>query len=70
MIKLTRLNDEVFYLNPELIETVEGEKNAIVSLSTKKKLVVKETPKQVRKLFLEYKLMAYPRLGPSSTKEE
>jgi uncharacterized protein YlzI (FlbEa/FlbD family) len=69
MIKLTRLNDEVFYLNPELIETVEGEKNAIVSLTTKKKLVAKETPEQVRKLFLEYKRMVFPRLGPSSTKE-
>jgi uncharacterized protein YlzI (FlbEa/FlbD family) len=69
MIKLTRLNDEVFYLNPELIETVEGEKNAIVSLTTKKKLVAKETPEQIRKLFLEYKRMAFYRLGPSSTKE-
>lgn len=69
MIKLTRLNEEVFYLNPDLIETVEGEKNAIVSLTTKKKLVAKETPEQVRKLFLEYKRMAFPRLGPGSTKE-
>ena len=69
MIELTRLNGEVFYLNPDLIETVEGEKNAIVSLTTKKKLVVKEAPEQVRDLFIEFKRMAFPRLGPSPTKE-
>lgn len=70
MIELTRLNGEVFYLNPELIETIEGEKNAIVSLTTKKKLVVQEAPKEVRRLFLRYKRAISARMSQGLLKEE
>jgi flagellar protein FlbD len=69
MIELTRLSGERFYLNPELIETLEGEKNTIVTLTTKKKLVVKETPKEVRNLFLMYKRAISTRMGQGLLKE-
>ncbi len=55
MILLTNVNGEGIYINPEIIETIEGHTNAIITLTTKKKIVVKEKPDKVKELFIEYK---------------
>ena len=59
MIFLTNINGEEIYINPEVIETIEGNTNAIITLTTKKKIIVKEKPAEVKKLFIEYKRNIY-----------
>lgn len=43
MIKVTRLNDSVFFINEDLIEFIEETPDTVITLSTDKKLVVKES---------------------------
>lgn len=44
MIKLTGLNNKEFYLNSDLIEKLEITPDTIVTTTTDKKYVVKESP--------------------------
>lgn len=55
MIELTRLNDTKFTLNADLIETVEEVPDTVISLTTGKKLFVKESRFDVKKLVVLYK---------------
>jgi flagellar protein FlbD len=54
MIKVTRLNGSQFFINPELILTVEETPNTVITLLDQKKLVVKESAADVIEKFLEY----------------
>lgn len=62
VIKLTRLNGKEFWVNADLIETVEATPDTVVTLATGKKYVVVEKPSQVVELFMVYKRRA--NLGP------
>jgi flagellar protein FlbD len=62
MIILTNINGEEIYINPEVIETIEGHTNAIITLTTKKKIIVKEKPAKVKELFIEYKRTIFSNL--------
>ncbi|MGB9779303.1 flagellar FlbD family protein [Caldanaerobacter sp.] len=55
MIYVTKLNDEQFVLNADLIESIEKTPDTVISLTTGKKIVVKETPEEVVKKVIEYK---------------
>ena len=55
MIELTRLNDTKFTLNAELIETVEEVPDTVITLTTGKKLFVKESRQNVKNLVVLYK---------------
>ena len=55
MIELTRLNDTKFTLNADLIEIVEEVPDTVISLTTGKKVFVKETRYEVRDLVVRYK---------------
>ncbi len=55
MIELTRLNDTTFTLNAELIETVEEVPDTVITLTTGKKIFVKESRQIVKNLVLLYK---------------
>ncbi len=55
MIELTRLNDTKFILNADLIEIVEEVPDTVISLTTGKKVFVKETRYEVRDLVVRYK---------------
>ena len=55
MIELTRLNDTSFLLNAELIETVEEVPDTVITLTTGKKIFVKESRQTVKNLVLLYK---------------
>ncbi|MFT8707898.1 MAG: flagellar FlbD family protein [Sporolactobacillus sp.] len=48
MIELTHFNGQPFLLNPFLIEQIEALPDTTVTLTTGKKLVVKESLEQVR----------------------
>lgn len=55
MVELTRLNDTKFTLNAELIETVEEVPDTVITLTTGKKLFVKESRQTVKNLVILYK---------------
>lgn len=47
MIKVTRLNGTEYLLNPHLIESVDSTPDTTVTLVSGKKVVIKETPREV-----------------------
>jgi len=55
MIELTRLNDTKFTLNSDLIEIVEEVPDTVITLTTGKKIFVKESRQIVKNLVLLYR---------------
>ena len=55
MIELTRLNDKKFTLNSDLIETIEEVPDTSITLTTGKKIMVKESRVEVKRLVTEFK---------------
>ncbi|MGI6160411.1 MAG: flagellar FlbD family protein [Christensenellales bacterium] len=55
MIKLTRLNNDAFYVNCELIEFAEQTPDTVISMASGRKILVAESCEEVRRLVLEYK---------------
>ena len=55
MIELTRLNEVKFSINPELIEIVETTPDTVITLTTGRKFIVKESRQEVKNLVLSYK---------------
>ncbi|MGN0513545.1 MAG: flagellar FlbD family protein [Lachnospiraceae bacterium] len=55
MIELTRLNDSTIMINGDLIESVEETPDTVVTLTTGKKYVVKESRQEVKNLVISYK---------------
>jgi flagellar protein FlbD len=63
MIALHRLDGKLFYLNAELIETVEQTPDTVVTLTTGRKYLVQETGPAVVAEVLAYR-RAVARPGP------
>lgn len=59
MIELRRLNDSVFILNPELIETIDSTPDSVITIINGKKYVVKESVEEIVEKVLEYKKKIY-----------
>lgn len=59
MIELTRFNDMKFTVNAEIIEFVEETPDTVVSLTTGKKIIVKESRQEVVDLVINYKRSIY-----------
>jgi flagellar protein FlbD len=57
MIKVTRFNGTKIYLNAELVQSVEGTPDTVITLTNNVKLLVKEKPEDVIS-----KILAYQRL--------
>lgn len=55
MILVTRFNGSQLYVNAELIETVEGTPDTVISLTTGVKLIVHETPQVIIDRILAYR---------------
>jgi len=55
MITVTRLNGQSYYLNCELIETIENTPNTVITLRDGKKVVVSETSEEIVQKIIEYK---------------
>ncbi|WRS26688.1 flagellar FlbD family protein [Oscillospiraceae bacterium MB08-C2-2] len=55
MIKLTKLNKKEFYLNCELIETVEATPDTVITLRNGKLYIVAESPDEIVESVLKYK---------------
>lgn len=55
MIELTRLNEVKFSINPELIEIIETTPDTVITLTTGRKFIVKESRQEIKNLVLSYK---------------
>ena len=55
MLELTRFNDTQFTLNADIIETVEETPDTVITLTTGKKIIVKESRQEVSRLVKLYK---------------
>jgi flagellar protein FlbD len=69
MIRLTRLDGEVFVLNAELIRYIETRPDTFITLTTNERLVVKETLDEVVRRTMEYQRAKhlFPLPGSSQT---
>lgn len=61
MIKVTRINDTELVINAELIEFVEATPDTIISLTTGKKVMVKESTDEIIKRVAEFKIASQAR---------
>ena len=59
MIDLTRLNGVNFTVNCDLIESIEETPDTVVTLTTGKKLIAKESRQAIKNLVLSYKRKIY-----------
>lgn len=59
MIELTRYNDMKFTLNAEIIELVEETPDTVITLTTGKKIIVKESRQEITDLVISYKKTIY-----------
>jgi flagellar protein FlbD len=55
MIDLTKLNGDQVTLNSDLIETVEERPDTVISLTTGRKIIVKESRQEVKNLVKSYR---------------
>jgi len=55
LIPLTRLNNQEFYVNSDLIESVESTPDTVVTLTTGKRFIVKESPSEVLRRIVEFR---------------
>lgn len=54
MIELTKMNNEKFFLNPNLIEMMETTPDTLISMTSGKKYYVLENVEEVREKFMEF----------------
>jgi flagellar protein FlbD len=65
MISLTRLNNQAFVLNAELIKFVESTPDTMITLTTGERFIVKEPTAEVIKKTIDYGRMLRRLLEPS-----
>ncbi len=55
MIEITKMNGQKILLNPDLIEMVEETPDTVMTLTTGKKIIVKESRQEVKNLVELYR---------------
>ena len=55
MIELKKLNDQAFIVNSDLIEFIEKTPDTVITLTTGRKIVVKESVDEVLKRVIKYR---------------
>ncbi|MEW5692772.1 MAG: flagellar FlbD family protein [Candidatus Hydrogenedentota bacterium] len=55
MIKVTRLNQTEFYVNPHQIEFMEATPDVVISLVSGKKIVIAEKIEEILQRIIEYR---------------
>ena len=55
MIDVTRMNDKTLTLNSDLIESVEETPDTVITLTTGKKIIVKESRQEIQNLVILYR---------------
>jgi flagellar protein FlbD len=59
MIDLHRLNGDEFFLNADLIESIESTPDTVITLNSGKKIMVKDRLEDVVKKILRYKQLSH-----------
>jgi len=59
MITITRLNGEKLMINIDLIEVIEETPDTIVTLTTGKKVLVKESARQIKEEIIKFRKRIY-----------
>lgn len=59
MIELTKINEQKFTLNTDIIEFIEETPDTVITLTTGKKIIVKESRQEVTNLVISYKRAIY-----------
>jgi len=60
MIKVKKINGRDLIINAELIEFIEKTPDTIISMTTGKKIIVKDTPEELIKKVIEYRKEIFP----------
>ena len=55
MIKLTKLNNDEFYLNPHLIERIDEKADTVITMDSQTQYIVKEKFMDIYKKIVEYR---------------
>ena len=63
MIRVTRINDTELVVNADLIEFVESIPESMITLTTGKKIMVKETVDEIIERVAEFKKMSVARIS-------
>lgn len=69
MIRVTRLNQEEFYVNSDLIEFIEERPDTTISMESGRKILVTESAQEVLRRILAYRrsiLANLPRIEESN----
>lgn len=59
MVELTKFNDIKFTVNAEIIEMIEETPDTVITLTTGKKIIVKESRQEVVERVISYKNKVY-----------
>lgn len=59
MIELTRLNGEKLTLNIDLIEVIEETPDTVITLTTGRKILVKESSRKIRDEIVKFRKQIY-----------
>jgi len=70
MIKLTKINGSEFYVNADLMESMESTPDTIITLTTGKKLIVLESVQDVIDRIIQYKSRALRNWEPLVSNDE
>lgn len=69
MIKLTRLDGSEFFLNPDLIESIEETPDTRIRLSNEDRYLVKEKAAVIIEKIIAYKATVFRRAASSPTRK-
>ena len=59
MVTLTRLNNSEMIINAELIEVIEETPDTVITLTTGRKFIVRESGQELKNLVISYKRSLY-----------
>lgn len=63
MIEVRKLNDQIVILNSDLIEFIESTPDTMISMTTGRKITVKDTVDEIVRKVLEYRRSIHEGLG-------
>lgn len=55
MIEVSRLNGSIYFLNPDMILTLEATPDTVITLTSGEKLMVRESPQELIDRFVLFK---------------
>mgnify|MGYP000873574279 CR=1 FL=1 len=59
MILVTRFDGSTFYINPEMIRSIEHTPDTVITLTSDYKIVVRDTAEEILERFIEYQRLIH-----------